>query len=71
MEEHGATSPLKEEMKYMDQWSNNACLGYIRAALEGKGWAEEKIREVVRAVYNEFDYKTIEEAKRIYERSFD
>lgn len=55
----------------MEQWSNNACLGYIRAALERKEWSEEKIREVVRAVYYEFDFKTIEEAKRIYEKSFD
>lgn len=55
----------------MEQWSNNACLGYIRAALERKGWDNERISEVVRAVYFEFDFKTIEEAKSIYERSFD
>ncbi|WP_342477403.1 hypothetical protein NYE24_30610 [Paenibacillus sp. FSL H7-0350] len=55
----------------MQEWSNNACLGYIRAALLRKGWAEEQIREVVRAVYYEFDFKTIEEAARLYERSFD
>lgn len=64
-------APLKEEVKVMEQWSNNACLGYIRAALERKGWSEEQIKEVTRAVYYEFDFKTIEEAKRIYENSFD
>lgn len=55
----------------MDQWSNNACLGYIRAALERKGWSNEQIKEVTGAVYNEFDFKTVDEAKRIYDRSFD
>ncbi|MNI21003.1 hypothetical protein D3C81_2055620 [compost metagenome] len=55
----------------MEQWSNNACLGYIRAALERRGWDDEQIRDVVGAVYREFDFKTIEEAKLIYEKSFD
>ncbi|WP_340398043.1 hypothetical protein NST50_14315 [Paenibacillus sp. FSL E2-0202] len=41
----------------MEQWSNNACLGYIRAALERKGWSNERIREVVGAVYYEFGFK--------------
>lgn len=53
----------------MDQWSNNACLGYIVAALERKGWSEEEIKEVVRAVYTEFDFKTIDEARNIYNKS--
>ncbi|WP_379143532.1 hypothetical protein [Paenibacillus sp. sgz500992] len=55
----------------MEQWSNNACLGYILAALERKGWAKEQIREVTRAVYHEFDFKTVKEAANLYERSFD
>ncbi|GGF72275.1 hypothetical protein GCM10010912_16740 [Paenibacillus albidus] len=55
----------------MQQWSNNSCLGYIRSALERKGWPEEKIREVVKAVYSEFDFKTLEEARKVYENSFD
>ncbi|MNN99244.1 hypothetical protein D3C81_2188330 [compost metagenome] len=54
----------------MEQWSNNACLGYIIAGLERKGWTEEQIREVVRAVYSEFDFKTVDEAKAIYNESF-
>lgn len=53
----------------MDQWSNNACLGYIVSALERKGWPEEEIKEVVRAVYIEFDFKTIDEARNIYNKS--
>lgn len=53
----------------MEYLSNNACLGYIVAALERKGWKPEKIKEVVGAVYFEFDFKTVEEARRIYENS--
>ncbi|WP_169744123.1 hypothetical protein [Paenibacillus wynnii] len=54
----------------MDIWSNNACLGYIIAALERKGWSEDQIRQVVGAVYTEFDFKTVEEARQIYNKSF-
>lgn len=63
-------SHKSKEEGNMEQWSNNACLGYIRAALERKGWSEERIKEVTSAVYFEFDFKTIHEAVRIYERSF-
>jgi alkylhydroperoxidase/carboxymuconolactone decarboxylase family protein YurZ len=50
-------------------WSNNACLGYVIAALQRKGWSKEQIKEVVGAVYSEFDFKTVDEARRIYEKS--
>lgn len=53
----------------MDQWSNNACLGYIIAGLERKGWKREDIKIVVGAVNMEFSFKTVAEAKRIYEQS--
>ncbi|WP_197029981.1 hypothetical protein [Paenibacillus sp. 1-18] len=46
--------------------SNNACLGYIISALRRQGWEDEKIREVTRAVYFEFDFKTTYEAEEIY-----
>lgn len=62
--------PSKEE-GHMQKWSNNACLGYIQAALERKGWSKEQIKEVTGAVYREFDFKTIGEAAQLYERSFD
>lgn len=39
------------------------------SALERKGWSDEEIKEVVRAVYTEFDFKTIDEAKGIYNKS--
>ncbi|WP_157685453.1 hypothetical protein [Paenibacillus donghaensis] len=55
----------------MKQWSNNACLGYILAALKRKGWSKAQIKEVTHAVYFEFDFKSIKEAADLYERSFD
>jgi hypothetical protein len=58
-------------MNYMVQWSNDACLGYIRAALERRGWSDKQIREVTRAVYLEFDFKTVQEAAELYARRFD
>lgn len=53
----------------MEQWSNNACLGYVIAGLERKGWTPEQIKKVVGAVYHEFDFKTVADARRVYEQS--
>ncbi|WP_187355535.1 hypothetical protein ['Paenibacillus yunnanensis' Narsing Rao et al. 2020] len=53
----------------MDEWSNNACLGYIVAALTRKGWTHDQIKTVVGAVHTEFDFKTVDEARCIYEQS--
>lgn len=52
----------------MVEWSNNACLGYIVAAMKRKGWSDERISEVTSAVYFEFDFKTVEEAEDIYDQ---
>ncbi|MEC0233755.1 hypothetical protein P4H71_05215 [Paenibacillus kribbensis] len=46
--------------------SNDACLGYIISALRRQGWENEEIKEVTRAVYFEFDFKTVSEAEEIY-----
>ncbi|MHA6530157.1 hypothetical protein [Paenibacillus sp. BAC0078] len=54
----------------MEEWSNRVCLGYIIAGLERKGWSEDQIRQVVGAVYREFDFITVEEAKDKYNKSY-
>lgn len=53
----------------MEEWSNNACLGYAIMGAKKLGYSEEQIKELVRAIYGEFDWKTVEEAKEVYNKS--
>lgn len=53
----------------MEEWSNNACLGYIIKGLEKRGKSEEEIDEVVRAVRSQFDWVSVKEAADIYNKS--
>lgn len=51
------------------EWSNNACLGYAIAAAEKIGMNNEQINKLVRAIYGQFDSKTLAEAKDVYIKS--
>jgi hypothetical protein len=51
------------------EWSNNACLGYAILGAKNLGYSDEQIKELVRAIYREFDMKTLDEAKNIYDQS--
>jgi hypothetical protein len=51
------------------EWSNNACLGYAIFGAHKLGYSEEQIKELVRAIYGEFDWKSVEEAKVVYNQS--
>ena len=42
-----------------NDWSNNASLGYT----------DEQISQLVKAIYSEFDWKSVEEAKEVYNKS--
>ncbi|OPA77481.1 hypothetical protein BVG16_13580 [Paenibacillus selenitireducens] len=57
------------EGSYMEDWSNNACLGYIISGMQRAGYSREEIKKVVRSVYYEFDFKSVDEAKDIYNKS--
>ena len=50
----------------MQQWSNNACYGYAILAAKRIGLTEQQISELIRAMGNCHDMKTIEEAKDVY-----
>lgn len=50
-------------------WSNNACLGYVILGARRLGYTEEQITEIVRSTNQQFDLKTIDEARRTYETS--
>lgn len=50
-------------------WSNNACLGYAIMGANALRYPEEQTKKLVRAIYSEFDWKTVEEAKAVYNKS--
>lgn len=52
-----------------NEWSNNACLGYAILGAKKLGYNDEQIKELVKAMYGEFDWKSIEEAKDTYNKS--
>lgn len=52
-----------------NEWNNYACLGYAIAGAKKLGYDDEKIRELVRAIYGEFDWKSVPVAEKIYTES--
>lgn len=60
---------LDRDMWSQGDWSNNACLGYALLGAKRLGYSEEQIKELIRAIYSEFDFKSIGEARQEYERS--
>lgn len=49
-----------------DEWSNDACRGYVIMAMEDCGFSHEDIRRVVRQLHETFDFHTINEAEQKY-----
>lgn len=60
---------INRDMWSQGDWSNNACLGYAILGAKRLGYSDEQTKELVRAIYSEFDLKTVEEARTVYERS--
>ena len=52
-----------------EEWSNNACLGYLIIGAQRLGYTENQITEIVRATNGQFDFSTIDEARQVYESS--
>ena len=50
-------------------WSNDACRGYVIAAMERCGFDPTDIVQVMLELHEVFDYTTPEEAQAYYERS--
>lgn len=59
------TNALGNESK----WSNYACLGYAILGAKKLGYDDGQIHELVRAIYGEFDMKSVPEAEDIYRES--
>jgi hypothetical protein len=51
------------------EWSNNTCLGYAIFGAQKLGYDEEQTKELIRAIYSQFDMKTVEEARTAYSNS--
>jgi hypothetical protein len=60
---------INQEQSPEGRWSNNACLGYAILGAEKIGYSEGQIQQLVRAIYGEFDMKSVDEAKDTYNKS--
>lgn len=60
---------IGKERSPESRWSNNACLGYAIYGARKLGYTDEQIKKLVRAIYSEFDFKTVNEAKETYNNS--
>ena len=49
-----------------DEWSNDACRGYVIMAMEDCGFSKKDIRRVVGQLYEVFDLNSVEDAKEKY-----
>ena len=52
-----------------DEWSNDACRGYVIMAMENCGFSKKDIRRVVGQLYEIFDLNSVEDAKEKYHSS--
>lgn len=60
---------IERDMWNRQEWSNNAALGYAIFGAIDLGYSEEQTKELVRAIYRAFDFKTVDEAKEKYNNS--
>lgn len=60
---------IGQEQSPEGRWSNNACLGYAILGAKKLGYDEEQIGKLIKAIYSEFDWKSVDQAKEIYNRS--
>ena len=52
-----------------EEWSNNACRGYVIKAMENCGFHAKEIRQVLTELYEVFDIRGLEEAQQHFENS--
>lgn len=51
------------------EWNNHACLGYAILGAKEAGMSEEQVRELIRSIYNQFDFISVDEAGDVYRES--
>ena len=52
-----------------DEWSNDACRGYVIMAMEDCGFSKKDIRRVVGQLYEVFDLNSVGDAKQKFHSS--
>lgn len=57
----------KKILTMYEEWSNNACRGYVIKAMENCGFKSKDIRQVLTELYEVFDFCAVEEAAHYYE----
>lgn len=57
----------KKVLTMYEEWSNNACRGYVIKAMENCGFKSKDIRQVLTEFYEVFDFCAVEEAAHYYE----
>lgn len=58
---------LPERLRALDgTWSNDACRGYMIAALQDCGQSREGIQQALSCLHEVFDQITVEEAKQLW-----
>ena len=50
----------------IDIWSNYACIGYARIAMQAAGVDDQTADKIIKAMYKAFDDYTIEQAEEYY-----
>lgn len=59
---------LPERLRALDgPWSNDACRGYLIAALRMAGKSQEEIAQTLNRLHAVFDLLSVEEAKQIWD----
>lgn len=53
----------------MEDWSNNACLGYVILAAKRLNLSEKQTKDLVDSVKSQFDFVSVESAAHVYQRS--
>lgn len=53
----------------MEEWSNNACLGYVILAAKRMGLDEKQTQRLVDSVHAQFDEISVDEAADVYNKS--
>lgn len=53
----------------MNQWSNQACFGYMILAAKKAGLNDEQLQQIVRKMHTVHDEVTVEEAAKFYRDS--
>lgn len=66
VDEWGFMMDKQLETLLYQQWSNNACRGYVIWAMGNCGYSPDDIQRVISELHYVFDMKSIEEADRHY-----